>query len=572
MALAYQNDLLEKLSLEKICTNAIKNKYGTTMKRTSNKNHIYLIIVIVLSIVGSIFIAWCTREGPWGWSDSVAYLASARNMIKGIGIGYYFPNGSFYTQIIQAPFYPVILALIGILRVDLIAGARVLNILLFGGTIFFAGLIFIHYSNYPWLSVIACIVLGTFPGFVEIYTGVMTEPLFLFLYFLGVYFLFGYLKQKRNSWLITSGIITGLLPATRYIGFVCILTSIFTIMLFLETDWRIRFKSALLFGLLSIIPIAIWGMYLLVFMKNISQIENSGINWDQMIGRFADFRAMTIQIVWKWVPLHEYIVGIKSRYQYLIILAIIFSIALLTYSAKQMSTKRLKYSIIRQEYILYCVFGCSGLGLFVFMVFTYIFFQLPGRMDDRQLLPVFVSCALSIICAAALWINPWLKTTKSWEMIAGWGMVLFLLFWCYPQYIRSTNFTNLDQGLLSSSWRDSETVHAIRQISPDTPIVSNNAAAILYWADRPAWEIIENLTTEFVSETTPYGSDKTDRAQIAFQDDRGILVIFNNFPTQMSNLFYEQGILRLNTIFSGLVVQNKYHDGTIFTLGPEIIP
>lgn len=540
------------------------------MQKTTKKNHLSLVVVIMLSIIGSIFMAWCTRRGPWGGSDSVAYLVSARNLIRGIGIGYYFPNGHFYTQIIQAPFYPVVLALIGILRVDLITGARVLNIFLFGGTIFLAGLIFYRYSSYHWLSVIACIAVGTFPVLIQIYTEVMTESLFLFLYFLGLYFLLGYLKQNRKGWLIISAIITGLLPATRYIGLVIVLTSIFTIVLFSEMVWLLRLKAAFLFGLISIIPISTWGIYLLFIQNNIARVKISGLNWDQVISKFANFRAMTIHYIWKWVPLHEYIIGLKSRYQFLIILAIIIAIALLTYISKQKSTLRTKKSPFNQEYILYCVFGYSGLGLFVFLIFAYSFFQL--RMDDRQLLPVFVSCSLSIISASALWINTWLKKTKSWEIIAGWGMVLLLLFWCYPQYIKSTNFINLDQGLMASSWRNSETVHAVRHISPDTPIVSNNAAALLYWADRPAWELIEYLTPEFISETTPYGSDKTDRAQIAFHDDRGMLVIFNNFPTQMSNSFYEQGTLRLNTIFSGLVVQNKYNDGTIFTLRPEIIP
>jgi 4-amino-4-deoxy-L-arabinose transferase-like glycosyltransferase len=304
------------------------------LEKTSNKNYIYLLIIFILSIIGSLFITWCMRKGPWGWSDSVAYLVTARNLIKGIWFGYYFPDGSFYNQIIQAPIYPIVLALIGTLNIDLISGARVLNIFLFGGTIFFTGLTFIHYTNNPWLSVISCIAVGSFPIFIYASTGVMTESLFVFLYFLGLYLLIGYLKQKRFGLLISSGIIIGLLPVTRYIGIAVILTCIITILLFSTTNWRLRLKAALIFGLLSLIPITIWGLWIINVTNGIPNVTISGITWSQVIIRFAEFRASTIQLVWKWIPLHDYLIGLKFRYQYLVIIAIFITVILISYFTK----------------------------------------------------------------------------------------------------------------------------------------------------------------------------------------------------------------------------------------------
>ena len=255
------------------------------MGKNRYENHVYLLIIIILSIFGCFFIAWVMRNGPWGWSDPVAYLVSARNLIKEIGIGYYFPDGKFNTNITQPPFYLIVIGLIGFLQVDLIEGVRFLNILLFGGTIFLIGLIFYLYSDYPWLSAITCITLGTFPIFVQMAAGVMTEPLFIFLFFLSVFLLLGYLKHKSSRWLILSGIITGLLSITRYTGLVCILSGIVTIVIFTEAKKLMRFKSAVIFGLLGFLPLSIFGISVLLFANSSAHVGISGFNGSMMISR-----------------------------------------------------------------------------------------------------------------------------------------------------------------------------------------------------------------------------------------------------------------------------------------------
>ena len=53
--------------------------------------HIVLVIVGLLSILGGAAAVYSTAKGPWGYSDSVAYIVSARNLLKGIGLGYYYP-------------------------------------------------------------------------------------------------------------------------------------------------------------------------------------------------------------------------------------------------------------------------------------------------------------------------------------------------------------------------------------------------------------------------------------------------------------------------------------------------
>jgi hypothetical protein len=271
------------------------------------------------------------------------------------------------------------------------------------------------------------------------------------------------------------------------------------------------------------------------------------------------------------LPFHEHVIGLKSRHQWIIIIMIIIAIVCITYFSKRKAMQS-KRSAVPQEFVLFMLFAFYSLGSFLFMLFTYIFFMLPGRMDNRQLLPVFLSYSLSILSASTLWVNTWLDKSVSWKKILSWSILLLLLFWFYPTSIKSIPTTGFERGFFSSYWDDSELMGFIRQLPPDTQIVSNYPAAILYWADRPSWDIFSFLTPEFVSKTTSYGTDMADPAQVAFSENDGILVIFDTFPIQMSNSFYEAGNLRLNTIFSGLVVLRQYDDGSIYTTPPGGIP
>jgi len=105
----------------------------------------------------------------------------------------------------------------------------------------------------------------------------------------------------------------------------------------------------------------------------------------------------------------------------------------------------------------------------------------------------------------------------------------------------------------------------VRDLPPGVPVVSNNAALLLLWADCPAYELMEDINPEFIVQTTPYGSDTSDRSQVVFREHGAALVIFREqFLGQFKGAFGEKGLTRLNTIFTGLVIGGQYADGTIY--------
>ena len=83
------------------------------------------------------------------------------------------------------------------------------------------------------------------------------------------------------------------------------------------------------------------------------------------------------------------------------------------------------------------------------------------------------------------------------------------------------------------------------------------------WADRPAYDLMENLNPDFMKQNSSYGSDDTDAAQRVFRQG-AVLVVFNDFPDQFESIYKRRGRERLATIFDGLTIIGQYPDGTIY--------
>jgi hypothetical protein len=94
-------------------------------------------------------------------------------------------------------------------------------------------------------------------------------------------------------------------------------------------------------------------------------------------------------------------------------------------------------------------------------------------------------------------------------------------------------------------------------------VISNKSETVAMWADRPAYDLMENLHPGFLQDSSSYGSDSTDSAQEAFQQGAA-LVVFNDFNDQFEATYGQRGQERLKTIFDGLTILGRYPDGVIY--------
>jgi len=100
------------------------------------------LVLIIFSLIGMtlVFIGTC-KYGTGLCPDSVRYISTARNLLSGNGYVKY--DGSLFMR--WPPLFPTVLAILGLLGIEPLDGARFVNIAAFGLIIFAFGQLLWNY-------------------------------------------------------------------------------------------------------------------------------------------------------------------------------------------------------------------------------------------------------------------------------------------------------------------------------------------------------------------------------------------------------------------------------------------
>jgi len=536
----------------------------------ASTGRIALVIVGLLSLLGGAVVVYSTAPGPWGYSDSVAYIVSARNLLKGIGLGYYYPSGQFYIQTHYPPFYPLMLAGIGLLRVDLVIAARWLSILLFVATLFCAGWIFLRYSTSSWLSILASVLIGIFPTTLKMFSSAMSEPLFVFLFILSGFSLVRYFRYNNSRWLIVAALLTGLLPLTRYIGIANVGAAAVCVLLFSSGRWKVRFGKAALFGLIASLPILLWVIWVYFSVDRSLAGRGFGVNGAMLSTSFMEFRAAFLNTIWLWLPFGKYLIPIRSRLRILSLILAAIGIVIATLLAERHVRRRNLQPASSGNLQVFSVFSLSSLAYVTALALTYLFTRPTPDVDNRMLLPLYAGVVMSMLAAVSSWENAWLRERRRWLRVIPWLVAAVFVYWHSSDAIWLVKYYHQGWGNTLYSWKNSETIQAVQNLPADVPVISDNAALLLLWADRPAYEMLDSLPPDFVDQTGPYGADESDQAQVVFRRQGAALVLFkghsSNRPIsgRIAGDYGEKGLARLRTLVAGLILCGDYADGSIY--------
>lgn len=148
-----------------------------------------------------------------------------------------------------------------------------------------------------------------------------------------------------------------------------------------------------------------------------------------------------------------------------------------------------------------------------------------------------------------------------------WLVAGVFIYGYLPGMVTLVEQSHQEAADLAYRWRSSTLIQAVQALPKDIPIISNGQDLILFWADRPSYDLVNEIQPGFLDQATPYGSDLSDRAQVAFREQGAALVIFGGdrvFAQELENSFGEKGRLREPTMLKGLVLFGKYPDGRIY--------
>jgi hypothetical protein len=526
--------------------------------------YLFLAVIVLISIIGGGLAIYTTANGPWGYTDPIAYISTARSLANGQGFGYYEADGDFSLFTIQPPFYPIILSGLSVLKINLVVGARWLNIFLFLASIFIAGWIFFRYCRITSMGIIASALMCAFPYMVLMFCSAYSEPLFILLFLSSGLCLLEYLQYNKMSLLLFSAFVVGLIPVTRYAGIAMIIAACLSILIFSSGRVWSRVKKVALFGVVASLPILVWLTWVYFSTSHSIGGRSFEVNWGEIDAQFQLFRGIFMDTIWKWVPFqtHQTLLRYSVRYVLMSVgLVIIFGLSLLAHRRLHKDSTE---GVNKSGMWIFAFFGLSSLIYLAVLIATYLFTSPTIDIDNRMLLPFYVSTVMCLFGGFALWQSAWFKGRMGILRTLPWLVSVICVVWYFPQTRNVIELFHSGDGLTAYRWESSKIIQAVRSLPPDQPVISNDWELLLLWTGRRIYGFWNTFPSEPPLLTTAYGTDPRDRIQEVFCAQSAALVIFNDFPTQYRAQVGETSLDYLPYLFDGLSIHGTYPDGTIY--------
>jgi len=346
---------------------------------TIKKNIIESILIGIAAIIGVAEIVYATRWGAWAFSDSAAYVSSARSLIAGLGLGYTGPTGQFELLTHFPPLFPVLLASGGLIGVDPLVMARWLNIAAFAVVIFSTGWWIRRLSGSLLLAIggQTLFLFSIVP--LRVFSGAMSEPVCIVTGTLGLFLLIGYLEQQRRRDLFTSALLINLSFITRYIGVAYLLAALICILLLLRAPWLQRIKLSFIYGLTASLPMIVWLIFAFIQTQTVGArtLQAGSSLWSSV----HDYFTLALPVLAAWVPYSSRFNWILSPVGKLVVILVVILIAAV---ATWLKFRRSEPRPGRNDLILSLVFWIFIVIYFFALLLSFVFSNPAPNIDDRM--------------------------------------------------------------------------------------------------------------------------------------------------------------------------------------------
>jgi len=527
-----------------------------------------ILLITLIALMGSLMIYYSTSWGPWVYSDSTEYIVTARNLIEGHGLGLYGPSGAFHPLTLHPPFYSLVLSFFGLFGADLVTTARWIDIILFGLTILLVGVSLYTFTGSSWLSIISSFLLFSMPFLVDVFSGAMSEPLFIFTGLTSLFLILIFLRDNRHILLLIAGIASGLSMLTRYSGLAFIITGVCVLLFFSHKPWKKRIIDIMIYGILSCLPTIGWLIWLKIQSLGIRSYPININFWEQ----FIKFRLAVIETFWSWLPF----TSLLPRYTYnlarnLFIFFLLLFLVIFCLMVWKLLKNRLMVFDSTTGLVLGLLMIAFAIAYLFILGFSYFYTYPPPDLIARTLLPLQIAVLLGIFSLFLFFIRAW--QSAKWLNI----IPIFLAFGISISYLHDSvdivsQYHQYGSGYTSKAWRDSNIFNIIEQLPRNIPIISNESALVLFYTGRPAYDISELVDKEPQNITARYGDDPYDIPQKVFRENGAALVLFNSKWSQFQQLYGDQSIPRLENLTRDLSLYAQIADGEIYFYPSTMLP
>lgn len=438
---------------------------------------------------------------PWGIGlspDSAAYLGAARNLLAGRGLTLPGLAGDLpFTH--YPPLYPALLALAGLPTGDPLVGGRALHALLWAANLSLIVEALRQGTRLAlWASVAGALLALTAPTLVEIHLMAWSEPAFLAAVLLGCLLLAMYLDSPRWPFLLAAALATSLALLTRYAGAALVGAGGLSLLLLDRRRWLHRLGASVAFGSISILPLALWMLYILATAGRASSRELAF----HPIGREQFGQALDTIAGWLLIP-NTAPMAIKFG------ALIVAGAALAGAWAKAQAVPTL----------------VKVLGLFIviylaFLALSLSFFDANTPLDNRILSPLYAAGLIAALATLSAHIRRGTPAVAALSVAA----VLTVASGAPSVRLLGASYTE-GLGFNSALWRASPTLAQVKNLPADIPIYANVPEAITIHTGRPAARIPrrEDATTQ---RANPHYAAEMATMRALVIDRHGVVIYF----------------------------------------------
>ncbi len=503
------------------------------------------LMLLGLTILGALAVLIVTRNGIGLSTDSVVYIDAARRLAQGDGFTSGF-NGHVGPITHWPPLYSVVLAGIGVFGIDPLFGARILAALLFGANVFLVGLLVWRHGSGGFLPAIASSLLMLVSAdLLEVHAWAWSEPLFLLLGGLGIHHLAVYLEYPHSRRrLIAAAALVGLASFTRYLGVTFIIAGGLAILWLASGKWFRRGVDAVLFGLVSMAPLAFW------MLRNFL-LSGSPADRDLVvnpIGLKHLIMAGSTVSAWMVPPI------LPLSIRMLLLLGALAAIAVGIVRRPTVIREVLESPGGRLLKTLLCFVVVYGVFLAIFISL----FDADVTFDARILSPIHF-----LLLVAAGLVLASVRRGRRWM----WGGLSAVVLLQAVHMVPWSRAAEQGLGWTGPQWRESNLWSVIEQLPAEAPLYSNAYDAVYIYTGRATKPLPGKYNPNSLVSRDRF-SDRLASLRAELAQNRGFVIYFpmeswrKYMPTETE---LEEGLAPFES--------RRFPDGTLYqVLGAPSVP
>ncbi|OGO20093.1 MAG: hypothetical protein A2Z14_04710 [Chloroflexi bacterium RBG_16_48_8] len=395
----------------------------------------------------------------------------------------------------------------------------------------------------------------------------MTEPQFLFFGVSGLLLLRFYIKNNNRLLILSAAIASSLSILGRYPGLAFLLAGAALILSFHRKDLLTRIKDVTYYLSISIAPTVIWLLWAYT-RPDTTPHRGFSLPVGNLWNELAPLRVDMVNVLWGWIPFSDLMMEIPYRLKlFLLSLVVLSVIALLILALKKIKTQGQDWRT-NKFLLIVSVFSFLFIAFFIVIAFFYAFLPLKPGLIDRTLLPLQVAGMITIFSFIYFIGDVW--SIQNYARILSLALGLLILSSFIPPSVEIVSQYHAEgSGFTSKRWRSSGTIAVVEQLSPDTPIITNDPDAILFFLGRPAYEMDWSSFNQPTEDFHRFGDDPDDPIERIFREEGAALVLFEGFYWQLRAFYGEETQQRMDTLTEGLKVYGSSWDGDIYLYNPK---